>query len=115
MQSQPNLSERASPTITASDRLIPIPHAAALCTLAFSITLGSTAASSDYMKRMNLKSASIASSTSTNTTSLQQHVSIVPPKTSWLEGTIEALLAEIPDEEWAKVPDIYVADMDNRM
>ena len=109
-----SLAENPQPTVTVAPRLIPIPHAAAFYTLAFSITMGSTATSADYLRGLRLNPASITSPKSTNTTSLQPQVAIVRP-TSWLESTIDALLASVPDEEWAKVPDRYVANIDKRM
>jgi hypothetical protein len=115
MQARPNLPDRPSPTFTNAPKPLAAPRAVALYTLAFSMTAGSTTTCSDFAKRLNLQPASITSSKNTNTTSLEQQVAVVASKPSWLETTIDELLAQVPEEEWAKVPARYVADIDKRM
>jgi hypothetical protein len=44
-----------------------------------------------------------------------KRVAVVAPQSSWLETTIDRLLAQMPDAEWEKVPDRHVADIDKRM
>jgi hypothetical protein len=110
-----SLAPSALPTTTFSPSTPTIPQVArAASDLAFSITAGSTAATFDISGRFNLMPASISSPKNTNTISLQQQVAVVP-KPSWLERTIDRLLAQVPDDEWDKLPPLYVADLDQRM
>lgn len=110
-----SLSHSASPTVTipSSAPTIP-PLALAASALALSIAVGSTAVTSDFSGRLNLVPASTSSPKNTNTISLQQQV-VVVPEPSWLETTIDKLLAQVPDDEWDKLPPLYVADIDQRM
>jgi hypothetical protein len=32
-----------------------------------------------------------------------------------LERTIDKLLAQVPDDEWDKLPPLYIADIDQRL
>ena len=109
------LSLSASPTITFSPRPPAIPQLAlAASALALSITLASTATASDFSARLTLMSPSINSSKNTNAVSLLQQVAVIP-EPSWLETTIDRLLAQVPDDEWDKLPPLYVSDIDKRM
>src|SRR5947209_6942771 len=110
-----SLAEQPTPTVTTPARALALPRSVALYTLALSITAGSTAAYSDYSKDLNLKHAAIYGPNTTNATSLEPLVPVVTAKPSWLESTIDALLGDFPEEEWANVPDIFVADVDRRM
>ena len=90
------------PAVTFAPALRRVQYHTAVHALAFSITVGSTATCADYMKRVNLAPANVASPSSTNTTSLEQSVlTVTAPGQSWLEKTINSILADIPDEVWA--------------
>jgi len=110
------LPETPPPTVTIPSRTLSVPHTVALyTTLAFSITAASTALSADYEGQLNLKPATISGASSTNTTLLEQQIEIVPPKTSWLENAISALMADFTDEELAKIPDKLISEIDKNL
>jgi hypothetical protein len=63
-----SLSYKPTPTVTVQPRPQSLPRSVALCTtLAFSISAASTALSGDYQKSINLKPATIAGPSTTNT------------------------------------------------
>lgn len=110
------LPDTPSPTVTIPSRTFSVPRTVALyTTFAFSITAASTALSVDYKRQLSLKPASISDASATNTTLLEQQIEIVSPKTSWLEGTISALMADFTDEELARIPDKFVSQIDKNM
>ncbi len=111
-----SLSYKPTPTVTVQPRPQSLPRSVALCTtLAFSISAASTALSGDYQKSINLKPATIAGPSTTNTVLLEQHITVVPPEVSWLERTITALMSDLTDEELANIPDKFVADIDKNI
>lgn len=110
------LPEIPSPTVTIPSRAFSVPRTAALyTTLALSISSASTALSADYERLLNLKPATISDASATNTTLLEQQIEVVPPKKSWLEDTISALMADFTDEELAKIPDKFVSQIDKNI
>ena len=110
-----SLPGEAPPTLTVPSRSYPFQYSAAVYTLAFSITAGSTGTCADYTKRVSLAPASIASPKNTNTTALEQKVATVAATPSWLETTIDALLAATPEEAWSKPPKKKLADLDKHL
>jgi hypothetical protein len=84
-------------------------------TLAFSISTHSTGAGADYTKRLSLPPASIASPKNTNTTALEQTIATAAPTPSWLETTVDALLAATPEEAWSKPPKKRLSDLDKHL
>jgi hypothetical protein len=92
-----------------------LPYGAAVYSLAFSITAASTGTCADYTARLTLPPASIASAGSTNTTSLEQKAAMVALTPSWLEITIDALLAATPEEAWLKPLEKKPSELDKRL
>ena len=112
-----SIPPRPEPTYTSpsQQRQAPRGPGAVYFGLALSLTAVSTATSSDLLERVTLQPVSVRTPRDTNTTSLQQRVAVMPSKPSWLETTIDELLAQIPVDAWDKVPERHVADIDKRM
>jgi hypothetical protein len=90
-------------------------RASAYVTLVMSVTATSTVVTSDLISRINLQPASVGSPHETNTTSLEQGVAAVAPEPSWLETTIDEILAGIPDEAWTKARRKKIANLDKHL
>jgi hypothetical protein len=104
------------PAVTVSPALRRFHYHTAVHALAFSITVGSTATCADYMKRVNLAPASVASPNGTNITSLEQPMlAVTAQDESWLEKTIDSILADIPDEVWAQPRTKKLADLNKHL
>jgi hypothetical protein len=81
----------------------------------FSISAASTATCGDYSTRLTLPPASVTSAGSTNTTAIEQKAAIVAPTPSWLETTIDALLAATPEEAWSRPLEKELSDLDKHL
>jgi hypothetical protein len=110
-----SLPDEAPPSLTVPSRPYRLPYSAAIYSLAFSISAASTATCGDYVTRLTLPPASITTAGSTNSTALKQEAAVVAPTPSWLETTIDALLAATPDEAWSRPPKKKLADLDKHL
>lgn len=109
------IPDEAPPSLTVPSRPYRLQYSAAVYTLAFSITAAATGTHADYTAHLTLPPASTASAGSTNTTSLEQKVAIVAPAPSWLETTIDALLAATPEDAWLKPLEKKLSDLDKHL
>ena len=111
---QVNLERKAPPTVTRPWPQPSLGYNAALYTLAFTITVGSTVAHEDYHKRLSIGPASLtAAPDRTNTVSFEEKVAGAGE--SWLAKMIDELHANIPDNAWDDVPDTSKYDIDNML
>ena len=109
---QINLGLKAPPTVTRPWPLPSLGYGAAVYTLAFTITVGSTVPHEDYRKRMSIGPASlVAAADRTNAISFEGKAESAGE--SWLAKTIAEMHANIPDKAWDDVPDTSKIDIDN--
>lgn len=102
-----SLSEDAPPTVTVPSRIPAFQYHAAVCSLALSITAGSTVTHADYTKRVSLAPAVFRPCDDTTATWEWGRT-----KTDWLNTTVDAMLAQVPEEAWADVPDTSLIEDD---
>jgi hypothetical protein len=114
MQLNLNLERNSPPTVTRPWPLPSLSYSAAVYTLAFTITVGSTVPHEDYRKRMSIGPASLmAAPDRTNSVSFEEKAASASK--SWLAQTITEIHANIPANAWDDVPDTSKFDIDNML